>query len=169
MLTLSSRWLVLVALLVSTALWLAISSSAANAMHILAKGTFSLRGLGSVSIWLLVACLLWTSALAYLLEANGVVSGKTYGLSMFVMLLWVLVLSAFTGIADEWLAGLKAVSLLVWAVEVAVAILLVLYLHQYWPGSVKNNGLWLAVVAIALLVGAKALFLGVLLGVTVKG
>lgn len=168
MLPMSSRWLAVAALLVSGALWLAISSTAANAVHVLAKGNFSWSGFGSVSAWLLVACLLWAGIVGYVLTTNGAVSGKAFGLGMCAVLMWVLLLSVLTALGDEWFSSLKAASLLVWVVEVVVTALLVAYLHRQWPALPNLQGLWLGVVSLTLLIGAKALLLGVVPGIAVR-
>jgi len=163
-----SRWFIVAALVMSGALWLAISSTAANAVHVFAKGNYSWTGFGSVSAWLLVVCLLWAAMVGFLLTSNGVVSGKTFGLGMCGALVWVMLLSVLTALGDEWLAGLKAASLLVWVAEVMVAAILVMYLQRQEAAPPTLQGPWLGVVALTLLVGAKALLLGVLPGLAVR-
>ncbi|MET4698672.1 hypothetical protein ABIE65_001694 [Constrictibacter sp. MBR-5] len=168
MFTPSSRVLVFAALLVSTGLWLAISSIAANAVHVFAKGNYAWNGFGSISAWSLAACSLWTLTVGYVLTKSDIVSGKTFWLGICAVLGWVLLLSVLAVLGDEWLAGLKAVSSLVWAAEVAGAALLVRYLHRHGSELPALQGLWLGVVSLTLLVGAKALFLGLVPGVTVR-
>lgn len=168
MLPMSNRWVVVAALLVSGALWLAISSSAANAVHVLAKGNFTWNGFGSVSVWLLFACLLWAGIVGNVVSINGTLSARAFGICACIVVIWVLLLSVVTALGDEWFASLKAASLLVWVVEVMVAVLLVMYLDRQWPALPSIQWPWLCVVSLSLLVGAKALLLSVLPGMAVQ-
>ena len=163
-----NRSLGVAALLISAGLWLGISSIEANAVHIFAKGNYAWSGFGSVSGWSLAACLLWTVAVVHALTKNDVIRGKTLGLGMCAVLGWVLLLSVLTTLHDEWLADLKAASSLVWVSEFAIAALLIRHLHRQESESPALQGLWLGVLSLTLLLGAKALLLGLAPGVTVR-
>lgn len=169
MLLTSNRWLLLVALLLSCTLWLAVSSVMANAVHVLAKENFSWRAFGSISIWLIAAsfaCLMFAS---YVLTVNAQLTAKSQALGLCAVAMWIGVLLVLTALGDQWLGGLGVASLIVWCIEIAVAVCLVAYLfRQSLSFFDLQSQVWLVVMALIWLTATKAALLCLSPGVSIR-
>ena len=169
MLFTSNRWLLLAVLLVSGALWLAVESVTANAVHVLAKENFSWYGFGSVSIWLIVACFIWLIFASYLLTVKAQLTAKNQALGLCAVAIWVGALLVLTGLGDQWLGGLGVAGLVIWFIEIAVAVLLVAYLfRQSLPFFGLKSLPWLVVMALIWLTVTKVAFLCLSPGVSIR-
>jgi hypothetical protein len=165
----SNRLILLAVLLFSGALWLAVSSVTANAVHVLAKENFSWHGFGSVSIWLIVACFAWLIFASYLLTVNAQLTAKNQALGLCAIAIWVGALLALTGLGDQWLGGLGIAGLGIWFIEIAVAVLLVAYLFRQSLPFLGLEGMsWLAVMALIWLTATKTAFLCLSPGVSIR-
>lgn len=169
MTTLPNRWMLLASLAIAAALWLSLSSVAANAAHVFAKGNFSWRGYGSISVWPVAAGLLWVATVYYVATTRGALGTKGLLLGWGTVFAWVALLLFLTVIADPWLGQIKAASLLVWMVELAGVVVILSVVQRYWPPIAGVQG-WLpvSVLALTLATGAKALLFCLLPGMTVR-
>jgi hypothetical protein len=165
----SKRLSLLAALLLSGALWLAVSSVTANAVHTLAKENFSWHGFGSVSIWLIVVCFAWLICASYLLAVNMQLTAKNQAIGICVVTIWIGILLVLTGLGDQWLGRLGAAALVVWFIEIAVAALLVIYLFRQSRSFFSLEGIsWFAVMALIWLTAAKMAFLLLSPGISIR-
>lgn len=141
----------------------------ANAVHILAKENFSWRAFGSVSIWLIAACFGWLMLTSYLLTVNVQLTVKGQALGLCAVAMWVGVLLVLTGLGDQWLGSLGVAGLIVWFIEIAVAVLLVAYLfRQSLPFFDLKSQSWLVVMALIWLTATKAALLCLSPGVSIR-
>jgi hypothetical protein len=169
MLFTSNRWLIPIALLVSGALWLAVSSVTANAVHVLAKDGFSWRAFGSVSIWLVATSLAWVIFASYVLSVNSQLPARDQFLGLCTVTIWVGVLLVSTAFGDQFLGGLGGIGLAVWVVEIAGAALLVAYFfRQSVPFVDLQKQALLIAVTLIWLTAAKTAFLCLSPGISIR-
>ena len=165
----SNRWFLLAALLVSGALWLAVSSVMGNAVHILAKENFSWYRFGQVSIWLIAASFAWLMFISYVLSMNLQLPAKSQALGLCAVGVWVGVLLVLSAFGDEWLGSLGAAALIFSVIEIVVAVFLVAYLfRQSLPFIDLQNKALLVVMALIWLTATKAMFLCLSPGVSIR-
>lgn len=169
MLFTSNRWPLLAALLVSSALWLAVSSVMGNEVHILAKENFSWYRFGQVSVWLIVASFAWLMFISYVLTVNVQLTAKSQALGQCAVGVWVGILLVLSAFGDEWLGSLGAAALIFSVLEIAVAVFLVAYLfRQSLSFSDLQSQAWLVVMALIWLTATKATLLCLSPGVTIR-
>jgi hypothetical protein len=166
---LTNRWALLAALLVSIGLWVVLSSATANAVHILAKGNFSWRSYGSVSIWPVVATLLWTAIIYWIPSQRSGLMVKWELLAIVAIAIWLIALLVMTAVADAWLGQVGIAALLIWVVEFVGAVLILAFLQKHMPLLGVPNG-WLAtsVLAFSLLAAIKACLFCALPGASIR-
>lgn len=165
----SSRWLPLVALLISSMLWLAVSSVMANSVHLLAKANFTWRAFGSVSVWLVALNLAWLVFVSYALMTNTQLCGKSVIWELFAVAVWVVTLLALAAFGDAWIGSLGVLAVVVWVIEIGVAYLFISQINQQsLPFSGLLSGAWLLVMTLTWLSAIKALFLCLSPGVALR-
>lgn len=165
----SNRWLLLVALLISGALWLAVSSVMANVVHVFAKQNFSWRSFGSVSIWLIAASFVCLMVSGYLLIANKKLPATSQAVALCAVATWVGLLLVLTALGDQWLGNLGIAGLIVWLIEIAVAVFLVANLCRQSPPFIDlQSQVLLIVITLVWLTAAKAAFLCLSPGVSIR-
>lgn len=169
MLNTSNRWFPILVLLMSGALWLAVSSVFANATHILAKSNFIFVGFGSVSIWLLAASFVWLVIVTYALSVNTEISPWNVAIGFGQVSAWVLILATLTTAGDELLGKLGGVAVIIWLIEVAVARFILSRASELsLPFTGILNDLWPFAVTLTWIMGIKILLLCLSPGVTIR-
>ena len=165
----SSRWLLVAAFLVSSALWLGVSSIFANAVHIFWKSNYSWAGFGSVSIWTIVVALGWLLIVGYVLQAESWITTKNMTLSICIVAIWIVLLAVLTAWGYEMLVELGAAAILVWVIEFVVALLLVNYFARMsLPFFGIQNSAVFVTVTLTWLMAAKVMLLCLSPGVTLR-
>ncbi len=172
MLLTSNRWLLLIALLLSGALWLAISSVMGNAIHTLAKESFTWYRFGSVSIGLILICLIWVIFVSCILWANGQFTAQNQFLSLCCVTVWMGLLLVLLAYGDPWIDsfGTSVIfGLLFWIIEIAGAALLVAhFFRQSVPFMDLQSKALLVAVTLTWLTAAKAALLCLSPGVSIR-
>jgi hypothetical protein len=165
----SNRGLLLFVLILSGIIWLAVSSVTANAVHVFAKSSFSLLPFGSVSIGLLTVAVIWSLSVVYLITVTSFIPKKSAVLSACTIIAWVITLLVFTALEDEFLREAGAAAVFVWMLEIAVAFMLV---HRAngppLPNPHVQDGLVLAIIALAWITLTKSILLCVFPGVDIR-
>jgi hypothetical protein len=165
----SNRWFLLIALLVAGALWLAVASVFSNAVHTLWKSSYSWRGFGSVSMWLVALGLVWLFIVGYALRVEAWIPTRNLVLSICIVLAWIMLLAVLTALASEMLIKIGAAAIIVWVIEFVVALFL---MNQFGQTSLPfhgiKNDLALVMVTLTWSMAAKVILLCLSPGVTIS-
>lgn len=161
------RWGSLLAVLVSIAIWLGVSSIAANAMHILAKSNYEFRAFGSISGGVVAVAIGWAIAMsAWMNTGTGIATAKAHAIGLLVTAVWVIMLLILSALWDELLTGVGVWAVVVWVVELIVAAVLVPRLFA--PSDTFGDRLQRVATVCAWLAAMKALILLFSPGISVR-
>ena len=168
----SRRWLPLLVFLISAALWLAISSVTANAVHILSKNSFTWHKFGSTSIELVVTSLVWVVFSGYSLLVNAQLSARTQFLSLCAVTIWTGSLLGLLAFGDPWIDSVGAsivFGLLFWIIEIAgAAVLVAHFFRRSVPFVGLQNQALLIAITLTWLIAAKTAFLCLCPGISIR-
>ncbi len=162
MLSSSNRWITGFVLLLSVILWLGMSSVMSNSLHDLAKTTltFQIPVFGSVSIWLVVGGMVWSLIVSYWLVIVTLVPVRKLALSAGSTATWGVTVVVLIYLGDTFLSKLGALAVVVWLVEISVALLLVYKTSKLTLSEIGVDiVLWGMVAVFVWLTAIKALLL----------
>jgi hypothetical protein len=164
-----NRWKLAAALLISSALWLVVSSVTANAVHSFAKNDFILQSLGSISIVLAVTSLAWT-VFASCTFLTGIKIGlRKQFLALCFVAIWVGMLIVISAVSDQILGDMGMAAMAVWIVEFVFAVLLISYFYSHsLPFAGSHKRVFSMVIAFTWLAALKTVFLCLSPGILIK-
>ena len=168
------RWLVWPVSIISVILWLGVSVVTADAVHTLAKSNFDFaRSFGSVSSTALVSALIWPLVVGIWAGISTSISMKNFAFGGCAVVVWVVGLTVVTAIGIDLLWSFRKVlifvGLLAWGLEVVVAVWLLRLTTQPPSFGVGLQGVLSSLaVALACLIAAKAAFLWLAPGVSIR-
>jgi hypothetical protein len=156
-------------LLVVFALWLAISSVEANAIHTFAKNGYVWSTFGSVSFSLLIFCSVVLALTSYLLYRVWKINLSLQAITFCFVVTWILMLAVFTIVGDEILNKSAIVGGFIWVLEIIVVFGATVFLTKnFWLLKTSGNTLVILSLAFVYASSAKAILLAIFPGVSVR-
>ena len=160
-----ARWSLLPILLISIAIWIGVSSIAANAAHVWAKSNFAFNAFGTVSIQVVLVAIGWAAAVGVWIILVARIAPRVLAHDVLAAAVWSAGLMVLWALGDEWLTGLGPWAVAVLAAELAVAAFWVM--RSVAPRPFWQSAQRMAVVC-AWLAAAKVVILVIAPGVAVR-